>query len=118
MFTNHDTERDGSSLNYLSPNNAYALATYWLLAFDYGTPTVFSGYNFTDTNAGAPQSSAGFTDAVTCGSNGFRCEHRYNGFANMATFRKAALGTAVTNVAKGDTANQVGKANFPPRLLA
>lgn len=51
---NHDTERLGSSITYKWDRNAYTLATIFSLAYPYGTPTILSGYKFTDYDAGAP----------------------------------------------------------------
>ncbi|KAJ7684471.1 alpha-amylase [Mycena polygramma] len=106
IVANQDTERGGSSLNYQSPNNGYLLSAIFLLGFNYGTPTVFSGYNFSSTDAGAPQNAAGLTNAVTCSTNGWRCEHRWPAIANMNAFRNAVGGAAVTNVLTG-TSQQV-----------
>ncbi|KAJ6497132.1 alpha-amylase [Mycena vitilis] len=103
IVANQDTERGGSSLNYQSPNNRYLLSAIFLLGFNYGTPTVFSGYNFSSTDAGAPQNAAGLTNVVTCSSNGWRCEHRWPAIANMNAFRNAVGGAAVTNIFKGTT---------------
>ncbi|KAF9502592.1 glycoside hydrolase family 13 protein, partial [Hydnum rufescens UP504] len=50
FVANHDTERGGSSLSYKSGNNMYTLGHVFLLAFPYGTPTVHSGFSFSDTN--------------------------------------------------------------------
>ncbi|KAJ6546870.1 glycoside hydrolase superfamily [Mycena capillaripes] len=106
IMANQDTERGGTSLNYQSPNNAYLLSAIFMLGFNYGTPTVYSGYNFSSFDAGAPQNSAGLTNAVTCSSNGWRCEHRWPGIANMNAFRNAVGGAALTNVLAG-TSQQV-----------
>ena len=51
---NHDTERNGNSLNSNSPNNIYVLATIFSLAYPYGTPTVLSSYTYSSTDDGAP----------------------------------------------------------------
>ncbi|KAJ7702356.1 glycoside hydrolase superfamily [Mycena rosella] len=106
IMANQDTERGGSSLNYQSPNNVYLLSGVFMLGFNYGTPTVYSGYNYSSYDAGAPQNSAGYTNAVTCSSNGWRCEHRWPALANMVAFYNAAGSAALTNVQKG-TAQQI-----------
>lgn len=51
---NHDTERNGNSLNTNSPNNNYVLATIFSLSYPYGTPTVLSSYSYSTTDDGAP----------------------------------------------------------------
>ncbi|KAJ7644371.1 glycoside hydrolase superfamily [Roridomyces roridus] len=115
IMANQDTERGTTSLNVNSPNNAYTLSAIFMLGFNYGTPTVFSGYDFTDFDAGAPQDSDGFTNAVTCYEGGFRCEHRWIAISNMVAFHNAAQGQDLRDVMVG-TAQQVafgrGSAGF------
>ncbi|KAJ7920818.1 glycoside hydrolase superfamily [Mycena leptocephala] len=106
LMANQDTERSGTSLNYNSSNNAYTLSAIFMLGFNYGTPTVYSGYNFTDFDAGAPQDSAGNTNQIACFTDGFRCEHRWIAIANMIQFHNAVGSTELTNVFVG-TAQQV-----------
>ncbi|KAJ7134296.1 glycoside hydrolase superfamily [Mycena epipterygia] len=109
IMANHDTERSGAnggyvtSLNSTSANNAYTLSAIFVLGFNYGTPTVYSGYDFSDISQGAPQDSAGNTNAVTCFANGFRCEHRWTAIANMNLFHNAVGSAGLTNVAVGTT---------------
>ncbi|KAJ6547108.1 glycoside hydrolase superfamily [Mycena capillaripes] len=106
IMANQDTERGGSSLNYQSANNAYVLSAIFMLGFNYGTPTVYSGYNYSSYDAGAPQNAAGYTNAVTCSSNGWRCEHRWPAIANMIGFYNAAGSAALNNIQKG-TSQQI-----------
>lgn len=109
FVTNHDTERDGSSLNNRSPNNAYVLATIFMLGWNYALPTVFSGFDFVNFNQGAPQDGqTGLTQAVTCYQGGWRCEHRWLAFANMAFLRKRAASLKVSRTKVGN-ANQIGE---------
>ncbi|KAJ7042090.1 alpha-amylase [Mycena alexandri] len=106
IMANQDTERGGTSLNSQAANNAYLLSGIFMLGFNYGTPTVYSGYTYSTYDQGAPQSSSGYTNAVTCNANGWRCEHRWFGIANMVAFHNAVGGAALTNVVKG-TSQQV-----------
>ncbi|KAJ7695768.1 glycoside hydrolase family 13 protein [Mycena rosella] len=101
IMANQDTERGTTSLNSNSPNNAYTLSAIFMLGFNYGTPTVYSGYDFTNFDIGAPQDSAGNTNKVTCFSNGFRCEHRWTAIANMNLFHNAVGTAKLTNVFVG-----------------
>jgi hypothetical protein len=57
FVTNHDTERSGPSLNY-SMGNVYTNAMILSLAHPYGTPTILSGYSFSNTGQGAPNGGA------------------------------------------------------------
>ncbi|KAJ6500680.1 alpha-amylase [Mycena sanguinolenta] len=106
IMANQDTERGGTSLNSQSANNAYLLSAIFMLGFNYGTPTVYSGYDFSSFDQGAPQSSAGYTNPVTCSSNGWRCEHRWPGIANMVAYHNTAGSAVLTNVLVG-TSQQV-----------
>jgi hypothetical protein len=84
FVANHDTERtDGTTLNWASPNNAYTLASVFLLSQPYGQPTVHSGYNFTSFDKGAPLDSDDKALPVTCFSDQWRCEQRWDAISAM-----------------------------------
>ncbi|NGO69609.1 alpha-amylase [Streptomyces boncukensis] len=57
---NWDTERNGSTLSYRD-GAAHTLASIFLLAHPYGAPNVYSGYEFSDRDAGPPGGDAGWT---------------------------------------------------------
>ncbi|KAF8192025.1 glycoside hydrolase superfamily [Mycena galopus ATCC 62051] len=103
IMANQDTERSSpsDSLNYLSPNNAYVLGAIFMLGFNYGTPTVYSGYNYSTYDIGAPQASNGNTSPVTCFENGWRCEQEWIAIANMVLYHNAVGSAALTNVFVG-----------------
>ncbi len=92
---NHDTERNGETLTYKNGSD-YRLANVFMLAFPYGWPTVYSGYAFSDHDAGAPQSSTGEVLDAVCGQGTFTCAHRWNETAHMVGFRNAVAGTTIT----------------------
>lgn len=112
----HDSERGhtGGSLTYKSPNNSYTLANIFMLAYPYGTPTVLSSYEFSSVDAGAPNGGNGACSG-TGGANGFLCQHRWAGIANMVQFRNA-VGTAALNHWQTGNSNQIafgrGSAGF------
>ncbi|MCP2166428.1 alpha-amylase [Goodfellowiella coeruleoviolacea] len=89
---NWDTERNGSTLNH-KYGNTYTLANVYLLAWPYGSPTVHSGYEFGDNDAGPP--NGGTVNA--CYQDGWKCQHGWRQIANMVGFRNAVAGTPVTN---------------------
>jgi alpha-amylase len=89
---NWDTERNGSTLNY-KYGSTYTLANIYLLAWPYGSPNVYSGYEFSDNDSGAP--GGGTVNA--CYSDGWKCQHAWPQIAGMVRFRNAVSGTAVTN---------------------
>lgn len=78
FVANHDSERGTQTLNYTKAEQ-YRLATLLLLATDYGTPIVYSGYSFTDREAGPPMSN-GRVEDVTCATQNqpgsWLCQHR------------------------------------------
>ncbi|MDL9981252.1 alpha-amylase [Microbacterium sp. ASV49] len=55
---NHDTERGDASVTYRD-GSLYLMANALMLADDYGTPVIYSGYAFSDPDAGAPQGPDG-----------------------------------------------------------
>ncbi|MFC4495129.1 alpha-amylase family protein [Streptomyces ovatisporus] len=72
---NWDTERNGSTLTY-KDGDLYKLANAFMLAHPYGSPNVYSGYEWSEKDAGPPSGAEGWTDmhaqqAVT-GMVGFR----------------------------------------------
>ncbi|SCK08704.1 alpha-amylase [Streptomyces sp. WMMB 714] len=72
---NWDTERNGSTLTY-KDGDLYKLANAFMLAHPYGSPNVYSGYEWSEKDAGPPSGGEGWTDmhaqqAVT-GMVGFR----------------------------------------------
>ncbi|MDH6228183.1 carbohydrate-binding module family 20 domain-containing protein [Streptomyces sp. MJP52] len=89
---NHDTERNGETLNYKS-GSAYTLANVFMLAWPYGSPDVHSGYEFTDHDAGPP--NGGQVNA--CYSDGWKCQHAWREISSMVALRNTARGQAVTN---------------------
>jgi alpha-amylase len=93
---NHDTQRNGSTLSY-KDGARYLLANVFMLAWPYGTPTVMSGYAFSDNDQGPPQDVTGTVNAAECSSGVWVCEHRFPAISGMVDFHNAVHGTAVTN---------------------
>lgn len=89
---NHDTERNGETLNYKSGAN-YTLANVFMLAWPYGSPDVHSGYEWSDKDAGPP--NGGTVNA--CYSDGWKCQHAWREISSMVGFRNTARGESVTN---------------------
>ncbi|KAF4562493.1 hypothetical protein EYR36_004153 [Pleurotus pulmonarius] len=116
FVTNHDTERNGASLNANSPSNTYVTATIFSLAHPYGTPTILSSFTgFTNTDAGAPNGGTG-TCSGTGGANGWLCQHRWVAFAGMVGFRNTVGSAGITNWvsprASRSRSAEVGSAGF------
>ncbi|MEV6160347.1 carbohydrate-binding module family 20 domain-containing protein [Streptomyces sp. NPDC052052] len=89
---NHDTERGGDTLSYKDGAN-YTLANVFMLAWPYGSPDVHSGYEWTDRDAGPPNSGT----VNACYSDGWKCQHAWREISSMVGFRNTARGEAVTN---------------------
>ncbi len=89
---NHDTERNGSTLNYKDGAN-YTLANVFMLAYPYGAPDINSGYEFSDTDAGPPNSGT----VNACWQDGWKCQHAWPEILRMVAFRNAVRGESVTN---------------------
>ncbi|MFF8091728.1 alpha-amylase family protein [Streptomyces sp. NPDC016675] len=89
---NHDTERNGSTLNYKDGAN-YTLANVFMLAWPYGAPDVNSGYEWSSHDAGPP--NGGQVNA--CWQDGWKCQHAWPEIRSMVAFRNATRGQAVTN---------------------
>ncbi|KAJ7056051.1 glycoside hydrolase [Mycena amicta] len=96
FVVNHDTERNGNSLNINSPSNTYITATIFSLAHSYGTPTILSSYSFGTTDDGAPNSGAG-TCSTTGGANGWLCQHRFVAITGMVGWRNNVGSAAIVN---------------------
>ncbi|MDQ2624873.1 MAG: alpha-amylase family glycosyl hydrolase, partial [Actinomycetota bacterium] len=62
---NHDTERGRQTLSYADAQD-YALATALMLASGYGRPVVYSGYAFSDRDAGPVQDADGAVLDAVC----------------------------------------------------
>ncbi|KAG8789488.1 hypothetical protein FRC20_003833 [Serendipita sp. 405] len=96
FVANHDTERNGNSLNYSSASNTYTLAMVFSLAYPYGTPTILSSYSFSSKDSGAPNSGAG-TCSGSSGTNGWLCQHRWAAVAGLVGFHNSVGSDALNN---------------------
>ncbi|USX54017.1 alpha-amylase family protein [Lentzea sp. HUAS12] len=85
---NWDTERNGSTLTY-KDGSTYTLANVFMLAWNYGAPQVYSGYEFSDKDAGPPGNNVCYS--------GWKCQHAWTQIANMVAFRNTVRGTDVNN---------------------
>ncbi|KAJ6523529.1 hypothetical protein DFH09DRAFT_1096639 [Mycena vulgaris] len=59
-----------------------------MLGFNYGTPTVYSWYDYSTYDIGAPQDLNGNTSPVTCFESGWRCEQEWIAIANMTRLHR------------------------------
>lgn len=102
---NHDTERNGETMN-ATWGAKYVLANTFMLSYPYGSPSVYSGYTFTDKDAGAPGATATSVPDANCDSDAWTCTQRWTEIQGMVGFHNAVAGTEVTNW-WDDGANQI-----------
>ncbi|WP_028046651.1 alpha-amylase family protein [Cellulomonas sp. URHE0023] len=103
---NHDTERNGSTLSYLDGAD-YGLANVLMLAGPYGTPQVYSGYAFTDRDAGPTQDADGRVVDAACADvpgpdanvvdGDWVCQHRWPAVEGMLGWRAVAAEAPVSD---------------------
>jgi len=109
---NHDTERGEAKVTYRQPE-LYVIANALMLADDYGTPVVYSGYAFSDRDAGAPADADGRVLPASCGgeagprasyADGERtCVQAWPAIAGMLEFRAVAADSPrMAGVDEGD----------------
>ncbi|WP_129309493.1 alpha-amylase family protein [Streptomyces sp. L2] len=89
---NHDTERNGSTLNYKSGAD-YTLANVFMLAYPYGAPDINSGYEWSDADAGPPDGG----QVGACWQDGWKCQHKWPEIISMVGFRNATRGQSLTD---------------------
>ncbi|GAA1951248.1 carbohydrate-binding module family 20 domain-containing protein [Kitasatospora viridis] len=95
MVTNHDTERNGSTLNYKS-GAPYILANLFELAWGYDVPQVYASFTWTNSDDSPPSDANGYVTGTDC-SNGWFCTDRNQGIANMVGWHNATAGQQVAN---------------------
>jgi alpha-amylase len=88
FVANHDTERAGTTLSYQS-GAAYTLATEFLLAYGYGTPQVYSSFDWSAYDQGPPSDGNGFVTDTTCAS-GWECTDRVGAIARLVPWHNLA----------------------------
>ncbi|MFJ8019424.1 carbohydrate-binding module family 20 domain-containing protein [Streptomyces sp. NPDC096311] len=96
MVTNHDLERDKTTLTY-NDGAKYNLAHIFELAWNYGTPQVYSGFRFGNRDDSPPADSGGYVTDTDCASSSWICTDRNQSIANMVGWHNAAKGQAVAN---------------------
>ncbi|KAG9000384.1 hypothetical protein FRB94_005486 [Tulasnella sp. JGI-2019a] len=96
FVTNHDTERNGEAIAWASTPDSYILANAWILGFPYGRPTIYSGYQFDNNDAGPPRDGL---DEGNCHQNSrWNCEHRHPGIQGMVGFYNEVSGEDINGV--------------------
>lgn len=73
FVTNHDTERASSPTLHYSNGAKYILADEFLLAYGYGTPQIFSSFEFSSYNQAPPDAPNGDVTNTVCGTGAWEC---------------------------------------------
>ncbi|WP_194410689.1 alpha-amylase [Microbacterium cremeum] len=99
FIDNHDTERGEAGVTYRA-GPLYVIANALMLADDYGTPVVYSGYAFSGRDAGAPADAGGSVLPASCAgvegpaqsyADGDRtCVQSWRAIAGLLEFRAVA----------------------------
>jgi alpha-amylase len=97
MVTNHDLERDGTTLRY-QDGAKYVLANYFMLAYPYGQPSIYDGFTFSSNGQSPPSDSNGFVTDTNCGNSAWQCITHSIGVKGMVGWRNVtASATAVSD---------------------
>ncbi|BCY12986.1 carbohydrate-binding module family 20 domain-containing protein [Actinoplanes sp. L3-i22] len=99
MVTNHDLERNGSTLRY-QDGSTYTLANYFLLAYPYGQPFLYDGFAFSTSATGAspPADSNGYVADTSCSNSAWQCSTQSTGVKGMVGWHNATQSvTTVSN---------------------
>jgi alpha-amylase len=110
MVSNHDTERDGSALTYQDGvGKKFLQASIYTLVNQYGLPMLYTGYAFSNRDAG-PDQQAGYVKNVSCGGGSqpasnyadgqYVCLDRWTAIKGAIAW-KDAVGTAQASTVHG-----------------
>lgn len=105
FVSNHDTERNGSTLSYKN-GSTDTLATVFMLAWNFGTPNVMSSFTFAGNDQSPPADGNGYVTAVGCGA-GWECQHRQRAVKNMVGFHNATKADATVGNWWSDGSNAI-----------
>lgn len=116
FVANHDTERNGSTLRYRQPET-FAQATAWMLAASEATPMVYSGYAFSERDAGPVLEPDGSVRDATCAAGAgtewadgdWVCQHRWPAVEALVAWRAAVGDAPVADAWASEDAVAVGR---------
>jgi alpha-amylase len=92
---NHDTERNGSTLNYKDTNNT--IANEFMLAWPQGRPEVYASFAWNTSDDSPPADANGFVTNTNCDNGTWVCVDRYTGVRNLVGFHNYVGNAPVTN---------------------
>jgi hypothetical protein len=79
FVTNHDTDRNAGEYLGHKDGTTFILANEWLLASGYGSPQVFSSFEWVTSNDSPPANANGIITDTDCSSDAWTCDHRDRG---------------------------------------
>jgi len=91
FVTNQDTERaSGPSLSY-ADGAEYDLADEFLLAYGYGSPQIFSSFEYGSYNQAPPDAANGDVTDTVCGTGAWECTEQNGAIDAMVAWHNLAL---------------------------
>ena len=99
FVTNQDTERASPPSLYYADGSEYLLADEFLLAYGYGTPQIFSSFEFGSYDQAPPDQSDGDVTDTVCGTGAWECTEQNRAIDAMVGWNNLAHtnGDAVRN---------------------
>ncbi len=83
FVTNHDTDRNPGEYLGHKDGARFILANEWLLASGYGSPQVYSSFEWETRDDSPPARSNGLITDADCSSDAWTCDHRNRGIVAM-----------------------------------
>jgi alpha-amylase len=83
FVTNHDTDRNPGEYLGHKDGARFILANEWLLASGYGSPQVYSSFDWETRDDSPPAKSNGLITDADCSSDAWTCDHRNRGIVAM-----------------------------------
>jgi alpha-amylase len=83
FVTNHDTDRNAGEYLGHKDGARFILANEWLLASGYGSPQIFSSFDWETTADSPPANADGLITDTDCSSSAWTCDHRNPGIVAM-----------------------------------
>jgi alpha-amylase len=93
FVTNHDTDRNAGEYLGHKDGARFILANEWLLASGYGSPQVYSSFEWETRDDSPPATADGLITDADCTSPAWTCDHRNRGIVAMVGWHNY-VGTA------------------------
>ena len=91
FVSDQDTERAGSASMSYANGAEYNLADEFLLAYGYGTPQIYSSFEYGDYNQAPPDTSNGDVTNTVCGTGAWACTEQNFAIDAMVGWHNLAL---------------------------